>query len=118
MGNWSEKQEEKKETKEKDKTRKGNIAKYFLDLSKLTFVALVLGGITPFYTNNDTSVNWYVLIAGTVLTIVLAKIGNRILKQEVTMTMLGAIFTVGSIISAIFLAWTYTKPGKKWLKNL
>lgn len=34
------------------------------------------------------------------------------------MTMLGAIFTVGSIISAIFLAWTYTKPGKKWLKNL
>lgn len=34
------------------------------------------------------------------------------------MTMLGAIFTVGSIISTIFLAWTYTKPGKKWLKNL
>lgn len=27
-------------------------------------------------------------------------------------------FVVGTIIGGIFLAWTYTKPGEKWLKEL
>lgn len=27
-------------------------------------------------------------------------------------------FGLGTIISGLFLAWTYTKPGKKWLKEL
>lgn len=27
-------------------------------------------------------------------------------------------FVVGTIIGGSFLAWTYTKPGKKWLKEL
>ncbi len=27
-------------------------------------------------------------------------------------------FVVGTIIGECFLAWTYTKPGKKWLKEL
>lgn len=31
---------------------------------------------------------------------------------------LSLLFTVGIIITAPFLAWTYTKAGKKWLKNL
>ena len=34
------------------------------------------------------------------------------------MTQLGLTFTVIAIIAAIFLAWLYTKPGKKWLENL
>lgn len=80
MGNWSQQQEVKKETKEKDKTRKENIAKYFLDLSKLTFVALVLGGLTPIYTNIETNVNWYLILFGVLSTSFLAFIGNKILK--------------------------------------
>ena len=28
------------------------------------------------------------------------------------------IFFVTAVISGLFLAWTYTKPGKKWLKEL
>ena len=32
--------------------------------------------------------------------------------------MLGLVFTVGLIIAGGFLAWTYTKAGKKWLKDL
>lgn len=48
MGNFSERQEAKKETKEKDRTRREKLAGYFFDLSKLIFAALVLGGITPF----------------------------------------------------------------------
>ncbi len=34
------------------------------------------------------------------------------------MTQLDVTFTVFAIISGCFLAWTYTKPGKKWLKSL
>jgi hypothetical protein len=34
------------------------------------------------------------------------------------MDMLSLVFTVGVVIGAAFLAWLYTKPGKKWLENL
>ncbi len=34
------------------------------------------------------------------------------------MDTLSLMFLVGSIIAGAFLAWTYTKPGKKWLENL
>ena len=80
MGNWSQQQELKKEAKEKDKIRKEKLASYFLNLSQLTFVALVLGGITPLYTHIGTEINWYVLVAGVLLTVILATIGNKILK--------------------------------------
>ena len=80
MGNWSQQQELKKEAKEKDKIRKEKLASYFLNLSQLTFVALVLGGITPLYTHIETEINWYVLVAGVLLTVILATIGNKILK--------------------------------------
>ena len=80
MGNWSQQQELKKEAKEKDKIRKEKLASYFLNLSQLTFVALVLGGITPLYTHIETEINWYVLVAGILLTVILATIGNKILK--------------------------------------
>lgn len=80
MGNWSEQQDVKKEYKEKNKVRKEKLAGYFFNLSQLTFVALVLGGITPIYTMIDLGINWYVLVAGLILTVILANIGNRILK--------------------------------------
>lgn len=80
MGNWSEHQEAKKERKEKDKTRREKLAGYFFNLSQLTFVALVLGGVTPLYTNIEIGINWYVLTAGIILTVILANIGNLILK--------------------------------------
>lgn len=35
MGNWSERQEEKREGKEKEKTSRETLGKYFYDLSKL-----------------------------------------------------------------------------------
>ena len=80
MGNWSEQQEANKERKEKDKTRRDKLAGYFFNLSQLTFVALVLGGVTPLYTNIEVGINWYILVAGITLTIILANIGNLILK--------------------------------------
>ncbi|MDD2952746.1 MAG: hypothetical protein PHC95_06250 [Parabacteroides sp.] len=80
MGNWSEQQEARKETKEKDKVRREKLAGFFFNLAQLTFAALVLGGITPIYANVEMGVNWYVLIAGSIWTIMLAKVGNTILR--------------------------------------
>lgn len=80
MGNWSEKQEVKKEMKEKDKTRREKLAGYFFDLSKLIFAALVLGGITPLFTNVSTGINWVTISLGGFSTYIFANFANRILK--------------------------------------
>lgn len=34
------------------------------------------------------------------------------------MDALSLMFTVGAIIIGAIIAWTYTKPGKKWLEDL
>ena len=80
MGNWSVQQEAKKEVKEKERTSRETLGKFFYDLAQLTFAGLVLGGITPIYANVEAGINWYVLTAGSVWTIMLAKVGNTILK--------------------------------------
>lgn len=80
MSNWEKKQEKKAETKEKDKTRRDKLAGYFFDLSKLIFAALVLGGITPLFTNISDGINWSTLILGVISTYMFANFANRILK--------------------------------------
>lgn len=34
------------------------------------------------------------------------------------MNTLSLIFTIGIVITGVFLGWLYTKSGKKWLKDL
>lgn len=80
MGTWSEKQTIKQEVKEKDKVRRDKLASYFYDSSKLILAGVVIGGLTPIYTNNTEEVNWGVIWIGSVATILLAWIGNKILK--------------------------------------
>ena len=80
MGKWIEQQDVKKEKKETNKVRNEKLAGYFLNLSQLTFVALVLGGITPLYINEEHVVSWLLLSAGALESFVLASIGYRILK--------------------------------------
>lgn len=64
MGNWSEKQEEKKERKEKDKTSREILGKYFYDLSKLSFGAMVLGVVVPWFSESDKESYWLLLLIG------------------------------------------------------
>lgn len=80
MGNWSEKQEERKETKERDRTRREKLAGYFFDLSKLSFAGLVIGGIVSINPEMETFLNVYRVIIGGLSTAVLAFIGNKFLK--------------------------------------
>lgn len=82
MGKFENQIKEKVEAREKDKTRRENLAKYYFDLSKLTFTALVLGSITIIITGND--INYWAIASmmagGIATTIILAKIGNQIFK--------------------------------------
>lgn len=81
MSNWEKQQSEKNEAKEKIRSRKDALAKYFFDLSKLTFTALVLGGILSFFQGEAFSMTLGLMIVfGIIAAIFLARIGNNILK--------------------------------------
>lgn len=80
MGTWSEKQLKKQEIKDKDKVRKENLAKYFFDLSKLSFAGLVIGVVIPLYGDVTNENNWYSICTGIILTILSASLANKILK--------------------------------------
>lgn len=79
MGKFIERKEAQKTSAEMKKLKKEVMAKYFYDLSKLTFTAMVLGGIISFL--QGTEIKWIIaIIAGSVLAIALAGIGNSLLK--------------------------------------
>ena len=80
MGKWIEQREVKRIKNEKEKVRNEKLAGYFLNLSQLTFVALVLGGVTPLYLDVEHSVSWLLIAAGALMTFIFAGIGNSILK--------------------------------------
>lgn len=79
MRKFIERKEAQKTSAEMKKLKKEVMAKYFYDLSKLTFTAMVLGGIISFL--QGTEIKWIIaIIAGSVLAIALAGIGNSLLK--------------------------------------
>jgi len=83
MSNFGKNIEQKKERKEKDKSRKDKLSSYFFDLSKVTYTVLVVG-LFVFIIQNETyrniSLNIGVLI-GICFAILFARIGNNILKK-------------------------------------
>ena len=80
MGKFSENIEQRKEVKEKDRIRREKLASYFYDSSKLVLAGVVIGGVTPIYTDNTEEINLGVVLIGSIATILLAWIGNKILK--------------------------------------
>lgn len=72
--------EERKDRKDKDKTRREKLAGFFYDLAKLCFGGLVVGSLISY--SND-GVNMYEItktVFGIASTMVLSKIANEILK--------------------------------------
>lgn len=66
--------------RDKLKTRKDKLAGYFFDISKLSFGAMVLGGLTPMITGKFDYMNLLYVLFGVCMTILFAIVGNRILK--------------------------------------
>ena len=72
MGNFEETRKAKEEVRKKNDVRKEKIAGYFFDLSKLSFAGMVIGGITPLFTNTDNEVNYFTSFIGLVSTYIFA----------------------------------------------
>ena len=80
MSKFDNQSERKKERKEKDKTRRDKLAGYFFDLSKLSFAGLVIGIVSPLFSNVGDINSWKVVCFGLFLTILSALVANKILK--------------------------------------
>lgn len=80
MGTWEKQQKVKREGQEKDKIRREILAKYFFDLSKLMFTAIVLGEMLILQQDIKDSSSWLMIVFGGSFTYFLAWIGNKILK--------------------------------------
>ena len=71
-----------KENKEKEKTARETLGKYFYDMSKLIFAAVVLTNITALF--GLTEFSWKtaaLLVVGLIATYATAAMGNKILKK-------------------------------------
>lgn len=81
MSNFGKNIEQKKERKERYKISREELGKYFFDLSKLSFGAMVLGVVVPWFTSSDNQQYWIVLLIGLFATACLAFIGYTIIKN-------------------------------------
>ncbi len=77
MGNWERQQIVRKE---RDKVRRETLGKFFFDLAKLVFAAIVLGEILLLQENVFDKSCWAMIIIGLSTTYSLAWLGNKILK--------------------------------------
>lgn len=82
MGNFSKSQDEKKEARAWNCTVKETLAKFFLDLAKLVFAAIVLGGFVPIFTDKNIEINWVVIGCGTFISTCFSVLGYKILKNK------------------------------------
>ena len=68
MGNFEETRKAKEEVRKKNDVRKEKIAGYFFDLSKLCFAGMVIGVISPLFSNIEDVKMWFITLFGIVLT--------------------------------------------------
>lgn len=71
-----------KEEKEKEKTRRDTLGKFFFDLAKMTFGTTVLGEFVAVFGLTDFTINSIVvLLFGSFVTFGFAYLGNDVLKD-------------------------------------
>ena len=69
------------ENNDKKKTRREKLAGYFYDISKLTYAALVLGGVVPVLTKTNVRINILAIVFGILMSYVFAYFANKILQS-------------------------------------
>lgn len=80
MSNWQKQEEVKKDVRDRDRSRRDNLGKYFYDLSKLMFAAIVLGEMLIIQKDMSDLTSWLMIGFGGGFTYILAWIGNKIFK--------------------------------------
>ena len=81
QGNWIRQQAVYQETREREKSRKEALAKLFHDYSKLCFAGLVIGGVSPVFTDVYYEGNMPYVFIGLIISVILAIVGNNIYKK-------------------------------------
>ena len=81
MGKWEKQLEVIKESKEKEKISRETLGKFFYDLAKTSFTIMVAGSAVSFFTNQEQSPYWLLLLVGVFVTIVFASIVYTIIKK-------------------------------------
>ena len=79
MGDFSNRQKE--EANQSEKLSRETLGKYFYDLAKVTFTAMVVGGAVAWISDSASDSAWLLLLLGIVSTITLTYVGYRIIKQ-------------------------------------
>ena len=80
MSNFTTQQEKQKEVKEKEKLGRETLGKFFYDLAKIAFIALVVGSIVSVTTEQKKLEYWLLIGIGLITTFVFARIGHKIMK--------------------------------------
>ena len=80
MGNWEKKQEEKRDIRERERVSKETLGKFFYDLYKLSFAALVIGSVASVVINKDNIDSYIIMSIGAFVTYIFAYIGYKIIK--------------------------------------
>ncbi len=81
MGNLEKQQETTKETREKDKLSREVLGKFFYDLAKVTFTAMVVGGAVAWISDSEKDYAWILLLLGVLSTMTLSYAGYKIIKK-------------------------------------
>lgn len=79
--NFEKQNETKQERKEKDKISRETLGKYFYDLSKLSFGAMVLGVGVPWFSDTKDNSLGILFLLGIATTAFWAYLGFKILKR-------------------------------------
>ena len=82
MGNWEKQLEVRKESKQKEKLSREILGKYFYDLSKLSFAAMVLGVVVPWFSEKSNFDYLILLVIGLLTTAFLGFFGYKIIKNK------------------------------------
>lgn len=70
-----------REQKERQRSSRDTLGKFFFDIAKLTFAAMVLGGVVALITGEGGDSGWLLMLVGLAVTSIFAYIGYYILKH-------------------------------------
>ena len=83
MGTYTKQIEQRQERKERDKTSRETLGKFFYDLAKTTFTIMVIGNLATVFVGevNPYMISLMILL-GLFITFLFAYTGNKILKSR------------------------------------
>lgn len=81
MSSFSGQHSNRKEAREKEKLSKETLGKFFYDLAKIAFTALVVGSIVSVVSEQKTTEYTILTLIGILVTCALALIGHKIIKS-------------------------------------